>query len=1588
MQTLHGIATGMYGDRSGFMRYARLTPGLRTPDTTGVRAPKGRRARPGVRRAARRALSMAVLSVAVALLAAVPAEAQRDRTRPTISSARVIDPYLVEVTFSEQMEYAAHAHSARIIVNGTEYPKNMATMMCHRARGAGTCNTHNTQWLWVQTQDPIYSGDTVTFSYFPTEEERSDRIRDRAGNQLLQVTNYSVTNNSTATKPTLTIERVDATVAAGGTADFRIRATANGAVWPSLTRTIASRPGTHGFPFRLVGLPIYVEYSTPFGSQVKHLMRQHRDGNNYWDLEKYVPTGRGSGPLTITVKPYGKFYSVGSSNSICIRIGSGPACASGQVSAEPLTAAFDEVPGSHDGTAFSFQIEFSEAVWASADQMRSAVGVTGGTMTAAALATGSNRLWDFNVTPSDTGTVTLSLTLPETCTETGAICTSDGRKLSTATAIEIAYGSGLSVADAEAIEGDDATLDFTVTLSPPVSGTVTVAYATSDGTATAGSDYTSTSGTLTFSSNETTKTVSVPILDDTVEDHGETFTLTLSNPTGALLADATATGTIAAPPLTAAFGDVPEYHDGENTFTFSLQFSENLAGLGHATLRDNAFYISGGSVIAARRKTRGSNQNWEIEVRPSARETVAISLPVGAVASSDGRRLSAAVSTTVAPQPLLTAGFQDVPVSHDGENTFTFSLRFSENVAGLGYATLRDAFEIDGGSLTAVRRKTQGNNQSWEITVEPDGNGAVSITLPAGAVSTSDGRSLNAAVSATVASPATTPLTASLRNVPASHDGENNFTFDLQFSENVEGLGHETLRDDAFEIDGGDIIAARRKTSGNNQNWEIEVEPDGNGAVSITLPAGAVSTSGGLRLSAAVSASVAGPAVLTASFQDVPASHDGENNFTFDLLFSENVEGLGYATLRDAFEIDGGDVITARRKTQGNNQSWEIEVEPDGNGSVSITLPAGAVSTSGGRSLSAAVSASVAGPPVGVSVADAEVDEGEGAVLSFAVTLSRPAEVAMTVDYATSDGTAQAGADYTAATGTLSFAVGDSSKTIEVSVLNDSHNEGDETLTLTLSNTSTTGNAYLADAEATGTIKNSGPLQRAWLARFGRTAATHVTDAVGARFRDPAGGAHLTVGGYRLPLRPRTGSAGQTDATANDAYGAGVRSTLMEAAVHVLSVSPAGGTDARGGAGIPWDVVSGPDTQLDQNHHLGFDLRHVLLGSSFRVDLNAPDAGAATPRLAAWGRFGGTRFDGNDGDLSLDGDVLTGILGLDVAWKQLLAGMAMAHSFGDGTFNMPGTEDRGRGAVDQTLTSLHPYLRYAVTERLDVWGMLGYGRGRLELAMENDTDLETDTNLIMGAFGSRGLLLAATDPGDFELATRTDAMLTRTTSDAVAGLAEAHAAAHRLRVILEGSRGFAWTGGQRLTPTVEMGLRHDWGDAETGFGLEMGGRVQYAYPRWGLTVEGAVRRLLAHEDTAYDEWGASGTVRIAPGPRGQGLSLMLSPNWGAADRGVEDLWSRQTAAGIAKTGTGRFPSGRLAAEMGYGFSPFGTGLLTPYAGTVLARDETRTYRLGTRMRVTSGSAAKLTVNIEGIRQRMVGTQPLNQGLQLWIGWTF
>ena len=118
------------------------------------------------------------------------------------------------------------------------------------------------------------------------------------------------------------------------------------------------------------------------------------------------------------------------------------------------------------------------------------------------------------------------------------------------------------------------------------------------------------------------------------------------------------------------------------------------------------------------------------------------------------------------------------------------------------------------------------------------------------------------------------------------------------------------------------------------------------------------------------------------------------------------------------------------------------------------------------------------------------------------MSLSRASSGPVAVAYATADGTATAGADYTRTSGTLSFAAGETEKTVAVPVLDDAIDEGEETFTLRLVNAS---GARIADGTATGTIENSDPLQKMWLSRFGRTVAGQVVDAVAGRLSGAAG---------------------------------------------------------------------------------------------------------------------------------------------------------------------------------------------------------------------------------------------------------------------------------------------------------------------------------------------------------------------------------------------------------------------------------------------------------------------------------------------------
>ncbi|HEY1070305.1 MAG TPA: putative Ig domain-containing protein [Thermomonas sp.] len=104
----------------------------------------------------------------------------------------------------------------------------------------------------------------------------------------------------------------------------------------------------------------------------------------------------------------------------------------------------------------------------------------------------------------------------------------------------------LSINDVTVVEGDSGTTNavFTVTLSAASGQTVTVNYASADGTATQPADYTNTSGTLTFTPGQTTRTITVPVIGETVPEANETFFVNLNSATNATISDNQGIGTI------------------------------------------------------------------------------------------------------------------------------------------------------------------------------------------------------------------------------------------------------------------------------------------------------------------------------------------------------------------------------------------------------------------------------------------------------------------------------------------------------------------------------------------------------------------------------------------------------------------------------------------------------------------------------------------------------------------------------------------------------------------------------------------------------------------------------------------------------------------------------------------------------------------------------------------------------------------------------------------------------------------------------------------------------------------------------------
>ena len=427
-------------------------------------------------------------------------------------------------------------------------------------------------------------------------------------------------------------------------------------------------------------------------------------------------------------------------------------------------------------------------------------------------------------------------------------------------------------------------------------------------------------------------------------------------------------------------------------------------------------------------------------------------------------------------------------------------------------------------------------------------------------------------------------------------------------------------------------------------------------------------------------------------------------------------------------------------------------------------------------------------------------------------------------------------------------------------------------------------------------------------------------------------------------------------------------------------------TGSLGGSSTVAQTIAANGRTLDAG---SLDLGQLLGASSFRLRLTEEGSGADRGYLTLWGRGDYRHLSSGDSRaLDWNSGLVTGQVGVDALVRpNLLAGLAVSWSEGEFDYTDRVGGERFNGAYGSRMGTVHPYVTWWSPVGLDVWATGGYGWGKIEIDDEELSAHSSDTTLGLVSLGTSGPLHSGAGLGG-ATTVRLKAQASAARME-VAGhgpfLEQRTIAAQRLRLALEGSneRTLAW--GASLTPSFEVGLRHDGGSGTTGTGWELSAGLSYVDPALGLTVQSR-GRVLGADDEAYEEWGVSGLVRVDPGRDGRGLSLGLAPSYGQTGGGVRQLWDGELPQGPAQEAftTRQAPGGRLAAEVGYGRAAFaGRGLVTPYARLSLDGGDKRQYRVGSRLALRSG----LRLNLEGTRQVTPEGQT-DHGILLQLDWQY
>ena len=383
--------------------------------------------------------------------------------------------------------------------------------------------------------------------------------------------------------------------------------------------------------------------------------------------------------------------------------------------------------------------------------------------------------------------------------------------------------------------------------------------------------------------------------------------------------------------------------------------------------------------------------------------------------------------------------------------------------------------------------------------------------------------------------------------------------------------------------------------------------------------------------------------------------------------------------------------------------------------------------------------------------------------------------------------------------------------------------------------------------------------------------------------------------------------------------------------------------------------------------------REMLGGSSFAVPLSSDHADTLTAGRgksvgALWGAGDFRRLSlRGDSPISWDGDLFAAHLGADMRFGNgLIAGLVGSWFEGSVAYTDRGYGEAIDGTHESRMVSAHPYLSWSSTMGSNLWATAGYGRGEIAIDDDKAGQQASNSDLMTAAAGGRVRLSGGLSSFDL----KGEAWMTRLAvddnGDGIEGMA---ANTQRVRLAGEAAHTFGFASGASLTPAMELGMRMDAGDGQTGTGVELGGGLRYVAAR--LTVAATSRILLAHTGDTK-EWSAGFSVRFKPKDDGRGLSLQVQPSYGETSSGIAQLWDR----GAVGTGLTRFaPAMQMDTEVGYTVPMF-AGLLTPYSGFRLSQDGTRGYRFGGRMELGGLGA----VSLEGLRDE--ASDAANHGVML------